>query len=237
MIPIALALMPFLLKWAPAAASAIGSALGGGKGKDVASQAAEAVVDVVSSVFGTTQPDELERLAKEDPAKAAELRVQMQTTRLQIDLSYFQAQLADVADARKLSAQTPLIAKTQVALTGGTSLLFGTVLILVFTGNVAPEVSRFGDIMLGTLGTIFVMQMQFFFGNSTSGHSANNANSSALSTLIGKATQGLVAGPASVSPPVSVASVTDKSYIERTIRQPMPDTPGAADELNKKELS
>jgi hypothetical protein len=232
MLTTALALMPFLLKWAPAAASAIGSALGGGKGKEVATQAAEAVVDVVGGIFGTTQPDELERLAKSDPAKAAELRMQMQTTRLQIDLAFFQASLADVASARALAAQTPLIAKTQVALTVATSALFGVVLILVFTGNVAQEVSRFGDIMLGTLGTIFVMQMQFFFGNSTSGHSANNASSSALSALIGKATAPIAA----ITAPDPVASVTDKSYIERTIRQPMADAPGAADQLNGEQL-
>jgi hypothetical protein len=85
---------------------------------------------------------------------------------------------------------------------------------------VPESITRFGDIMLGTLGTIFVMERQFFFGNSTSGHAANNATAA-------------IASRAAAAPsPVSVQSAGTVNAA------PQPSPAGTtADDLNARELT
>lgn len=250
-IPLA-ALIPIISAFAPMAASALGSALGGAKGKKIAVEVADAATSVIDSVFGTRDPDEIAVLARTDASKAAEFRMQMASLATQAEVQTLQAQLADVASARQMANQTPLIAKTQVGLAYLNTALFGGLLIATVSGM--TTLTEYGDktvinSVLGVLGTVWIMQMTFFYGNSTSGHSANNR----MADLVGKATSAstlalppedgyvpprkVIAGPAVPLPPdAPVAPELDRRHMAGRGRQPMPDAPGAADALNEMEL-
>jgi hypothetical protein len=210
LLPLALGLVPELAKW-----------IAGDKAGTVAAQAA----DIVRTVTGTDDPATAEAILA-DPAKVTELRIRLAEIAAQREAAADQARLemfrtaaADTANARALAASTPLIARTQVVLAASTTLAFFVVLFMVFGGFVPESITRFGDIMLGTLGTIFVMERQFFFGNSTSGHAANNATAA-------------IASRAAAAPsPVSVQSAGTVNA------SPQPSPAGTtADDLNAREL-
>jgi hypothetical protein len=211
LLPLALGLVPELAKW-----------IAGDKAGTVAAQAA----DIVRTVTGTDDPATAEAILA-DPAKVTELRIRLAEIAAQREAAADQARLemfrtaaADTANARALAASTPLIARTQVVLAASTTLAFFVVLFMVFAGFVPESITRFGDIMLGTLGTIFVMERQFFFGNSTSGHAANNATAA-------------IASRAAAAPsPVSVQSAGTVNAA------PQPSPAGTtADDLNARELT
>ncbi len=222
------ALIPIIAAIAPMAASAIGSALGGGKGKEIAVSTANAVTEAVQEVFGTTNQDEISRLAKEDPAKAAEFRVRMSELSFQVRMKEIEGHFGDLADARNMANQTPLIARTQVGLAWATTAMFAAALV---AASVLP-VYRVPDILMGALIYAWADVRGFFFGGSTSAHSANSTMASLAGRAV-NAVQGLLPGAAAA--PASVASVTDKTYMERTVRTPMEDTPGAAERLNQEQ--
>lgn len=228
------ALLPVLMAIAPYAASAIGSALGGGKGKEIAKATEAAVSQVVGDMFGTTEPDEVARLAKSNPLKAAELRLELMNIAATNELAVLQAKLSDVADARRTGGQNPLIARAQVA---GAAVVLGVWSFMVI------RLSSYGlpigaeeqyAIVLATVSGVMGGILQFFYGNSTSGHSANNTLANLANRAASSVTSNMQASSPSLPDPEPVASVPDKTYIKR--RRQMPDTPGAADRLNEEQL-
>jgi hypothetical protein len=144
---------------------------------DKAGRVAGAVADTVRQVAGTDDPVGA-AAALADPAKAAELRVRL----AEIALQSKQAELADVANARAMANATPLIAKTQVALAGFIMAMFFAVLLLMATRGVPQGAETLFNVLLGALIAAQTAVISFFFGNSTSGHSANNA----LASLAGR---------------------------------------------------
>jgi len=173
-----LALLPLILSIAPEIARWVS----GDRAADVTERAAE----VVQMVTGTSDPAEAADILQ-DPAKATELRVALakiaaeaEAAQRQAELAALQAGLADVANARAAASQSPLIARTQVALAAGIIGMFALVLVMMATRGVPEGAESLFNILLGALIAGQTAVVSFFFGNSTSGHAANNAMAAAL---------------------------------------------------------
>jgi hypothetical protein len=190
LLPLALGLMPELAKW-----------IAGDKAGTVAVQAA----DIVRTVTGADDRATAEALLA-DPTKASELRIRLAEIAAQREaaadlarLENFRAVVADAANARAASSASPLIARAQVTLAAVITPMFGLTLVLAATRGVPPGI----DLLLGAL-IAASPGVTAFFGNSTSGHTANNT----LAALAGRptapaaiATTGTVVVPGQPSPP------------------------------------
>jgi hypothetical protein len=168
--------------------------------------AAQQAADVVRTVTGTDDAATAAAVLA-DPAKASKLRIrlaevaaQREAAADQVRLETFRAVVADAANARAASSASPLIARAQVTLAAVITLMFGLTLVLAATRGVPPGI----DLLLGALIAAFAGVTAFFFGNSTSGHTANNT----LAALAGRptapaaiATTGTVVVPGQPSPP------------------------------------
>jgi len=172
------ALVPLILAAVPAIAPYIG--LDG-----VLSKAG----DLVERVLGTRDPIAA-AAALQDPGKAAELQLALarltteaETERRRIELETLKAGFADTQSARALSGASPLIARTQV--TFGACLVALMVALVIFLGfrDVPFNNRDLFNIVLGALIAEFRGVYAFFFGGSTSGHSANNALAQAFSRV------------------------------------------------------
>jgi hypothetical protein len=212
LLPLALGILPELAKW-----------IAGDTAGTVAAQAAE----IVRTVTGTDDPA-LAQAALADPAKAAEVRVrlaeiaaQREAAAEQAKLESLRAALADVASARAMASSTPLIARTQVALAGVIMVMFFVVLILMALRGVPQGTETLFNVLLGALIAAQTAVISFFFGNSTSGHSANNA--------IAQLAERTAAAPS----PVSVQSA---GTVNAAAPQPSPSGT-TADALNGGELA
>jgi hypothetical protein len=156
---------------------------------------AQQAADVVRTVTGTDEAATAAAVLA-DPAKASELRIRLaeiaarrEAAADQARLETFRAVVADAANARAASSASPLIARAQVTLAAVITLMFGLTLVPAATGRVPPGI----DLLLGALIAAFAGVTAFFFGNSTSGHTANNT----LAALAGRPT----APAAQPSPP------------------------------------
>jgi hypothetical protein len=173
-----LALLPLILTMAPEIARWVS----GNQAAAITGKAAE----VVQMVTGTSDPDEATAVLQ-DPAKATELRVALakiaadaEAAQRQAELAALQAGLADVANARAAAGASPLIARTQVGLAIGIIGMFAAVLVMMATRGVPQGAESLFNILLGALIAGQTAVVSFFFGNSTSGHAANNAMAAAL---------------------------------------------------------
>lgn len=148
--------------------------------------------DLVESITGTRDPIAAASVLQ-DPAKAAELQLglarlttEAETERRRIELQTLQANLTDTQSARALSGSSPLIARTQVSLAA--CLVTMVVAVIVFLGfrDVPFNNRDLFNIVLGALIVEFRGVMGFFFGGSTSGHSANNVLAQAFQRITGR---------------------------------------------------
>jgi len=165
LIPVALQYLPDLAKWVSG---------------DTGEKVAERAVEVVKAVTGAETPEGA-AAALADPGVAFELRItlarlanEQEANRETARTTRYQAMVADVANAREMTKAEPLIAKTQVGLAIGIWLTFAAVLLTVATGAVPGHVEGLFNVLLGLLGGAVSQVTQFFFGASTSSHSANS---------------------------------------------------------------
>lgn len=190
-----LALLPILLSLAPS----LITALAGDKAGTVATQA----VAIAKTITGTETPEAAAAALAADPAKATELGVALakitadaRTAQEAEETARLKASLADVADARAASGANPLIARAQVCLAAAIVLMFaGTVAYILVNGM--PDDNSIFALLFGALIAAQQAVISFFFGNSTSAHSANNAMASLAQRM-----------PSSVNPSPTVVNST-----------------------------
>jgi hypothetical protein len=165
-----LALLPILLSLAPSLISAIA----GDKAGTVTGQA----IEIAKTITGTNSPDAAAAALAVDPAKATELSVAL--AKISADAKAAQdvaeterlkAALGDVADARA-TASNPLIAKAQVTLAAAIVVMFGGTLLSIMVRGMPTDGGNF-ILLFGALIAAQQAVISFFFGGSTSGHSAN----------------------------------------------------------------
>lgn len=150
-----LALLPTLLRLAP---DLVGLAFGGH-----ASAVTEKLTRAASDVFGTSDPEAVERQVAADPAKAEAFgsRLQAETERLKADL-------ANVAGAR---STTVALAQAGSAIAWGApvvsvSVTLGFVGILAaMTLRTLPD-SAVVNVLVGTLATAFGSVVNYWLGSS-----------------------------------------------------------------------
>jgi hypothetical protein len=194
---------------APLIAAALGlapvllDALVGDKAGKVAAQ----VTDVVRSVAGTDDPAVIAGLP---PEKKAELQKHL----AEIALRTRQAELADVANARQMGTQVSLIAWAQVS--GGAAILavWAFMVLRMATYGLPVGSGEFYATALAGVSGVLGGIIQFFFGNSTASHAANNRMDMLASHVTSTAQPAAIATTA----PVVVAA-------------PQPDPTATADEL------
>jgi hypothetical protein len=174
-----LALLPILMSLAP---SLIG-AIAGDRAGTVTGQA----IEIAKTLTGTDTPDAAAAVLASDPAAATELSLALakiaadaKTAQAAEETTRLKAALDDTANARAAGASTPLIARTQVALAAGIIGMFALVLIMMATRGIPEGSESLFNILLGALIAGQTAVVSFFFGNSTSGHAANNAMAAAL---------------------------------------------------------
>lgn len=166
-------LIPILINLVP---SLIGL-FAGDKAGDLAVQA----VNVAKQLTGASNENEAAAIINSDPAKAAEVQIALAKIASEAKIAQdaqetarLQAIMGDMANARAATAN-PLIAKTQVGLACFVMLMFCGVLFLMGTRGVPQGTETLFNVMLGALIAAETAIIAFFFGNSTSAHSANAA--------------------------------------------------------------
>ena len=168
-----LALLPLLLSLAP---SLIG-ALAGDKAGTITGE----VIDAAKRITGAATEADAAAVIATDPAKAAELQIALariaadaKTAQDAQETARLQAVLADTANARANGNTNSLVAKAQVGLAGALVFMFAATLIFVIVHGIPYDNGSF-TLLFGALIAAQQAVISFFFGNSTSAHSANNA--------------------------------------------------------------
>lgn len=156
-----LALLPLLASLAPG----LVKALAGDRAGDVAQQVSTAV----QAVVGSSEPAEVD-LALRDPARAADLRLELARIEAEHERAMLAATLADVAGAR---AQTVDLARANSPIAWGAPLVslvvliaFGAAIYAVVTQQI-PEGSReMALLLLGGLLTMAQAVVAYWVGSS-----------------------------------------------------------------------
>lgn len=118
------------------------------------------------AIAGTSDPEAIRNLP---PDQQAQLRQEL----ARIALEVRRAELADVQHARDAGAKSGLIAWAQVTGAGVILAIWGVMgLRLAFNGLPAGNEVVFSSVFAGVSGVLGAVQ-QFFFGNSTASHAAN----------------------------------------------------------------
>jgi hypothetical protein len=185
-----LALLPILLSLAPTLAEW----LGGSKASAVAAQA----INVVQAVTGSTDPEVIANLP---PDKRAELQIKL----AEIASEQRKAELSDMVNARGMASANPLIARAQVSFGAGILLVFGAIVLWMVICGAPTDQSGLFYYAMGILSAATTAVISFFFGSSTSGHSANTA----LAAALNRTPQGGSAAVATTGT-VNVQSSTDE---------------------------
>ncbi len=169
----ALALVPELLKLAP---SLVRELVG-----DDAGDVAERVSTVVQAVTGTTDPAGV-AAAVADPVKAGELAVALEKLRVELEsererqaTERFRLATTDAAGARAMGGPSERMQLAQIGLGFLTVCLFSGALVMLWIAPVSTGSERLFDVLLGTLGTVMVSTVSFFFGSSAGGAAKTRA--------------------------------------------------------------
>lgn len=164
LIPVAVNFLPDLARW-----------IAGDKVGDVADKA-EAVVRAVTGA----DTREGAEAALADPDMAARLRIELakitneqEAARQAAETERLRLQVGDLANTRAMGESNKLIAYTQVALAGAIWATFGACLVALLT-NAVNEGNAVVLTLLGVLASSVNNVTNFFFGASTSSHSANS---------------------------------------------------------------
>lgn len=207
-----LALLPLALSVLPG----IIDLIAGDKAGKVAGLAASAV----ATITGTTDPVAAKAVLDADPGKAADLRAKL----ADIALEHRRLEIAEMQSVRNLSAAVPLVAKTQVAGFAAFFLVWSSMIARINIWGLpeGADVATFAN-TLAAVSAILGLIIQFFYGNSTAAHAANQRlDKMAEGMANGAVPQAPVPPPLEYLPPPSP-------------REPVPqDTP--ADDLNAREL-
>jgi hypothetical protein len=165
-----LALLPLLLTLAP---SLIG-AIAGDKAGTVTGQA----IAMAKTVTGTDTEAAAASAIAADPAKATELSVALAKIAADAraaqdaqETERLKALLADTANARAATAN-PLIAKAQVTLAGAIVVMFAGTITSIMLNGMPTDGGNF-VLLFGALIAAQQAVISFFFGGSTSAHTAN----------------------------------------------------------------
>jgi hypothetical protein len=177
LLPLILSIVPDLAKWIAG---------------DTAGAVAGKAVNAATAILGTSNPQEA-AVAMQDPVKAAELRLALakvqadaEASQRQADLEAFKASLADVAGSRTLSGQSPLIARAQVAGAAAILCVWAFMVLRIAIYGLPYGSGEFYATILAAVSGILGGIMQFFYGNSTASHAANQR----LDMLASQATNG-----------------------------------------------
>ena len=118
------------------------------------------------AIAGTSDPTQVKSLP---PEQQAHLRQEL----ARIALEVRRAELADFADARAAGAKSGLVAWAQVTGAAVILAIWGTMALrLAFYGLPPGNEVVFSTVFAGVSGVLGAVQ-QFFFGNSTASHAAN----------------------------------------------------------------
>ena len=180
-LPLILSLAPEIARW-----------LGGSQAATVAT----AVTDAVKQVAGTDDPEAAAAALAADPAKAAELRVQLakiaadaetaqrqadlesvkaefaaEAVRLQADLKGFEARIADTVSARGMALD---FTKAGSAMAWGSPVLsaiillaFGIMVYVVVNRPIQDANMPLANVLLGTLAAMATQVANYWLGSSS----------------------------------------------------------------------
>lgn len=212
-----LAILPLILSLAPEIARLLGG--------NQASSVTTAVANVVRTVTGKDDPQEAAAALAADPAKAAELRIELakiaataEATQRQLELDALKAQLAadavarqaqldafkasidDTKDARALLKSGAATASGAVWLSGIIIVAFGFIVwFILFKGTIDTTIAPLANVLLGTLAAMATQVANFWLGSSSGSRSKDTLLSDAQAKLAASVPQGLVQGAGSVS--------------------------------------
>jgi hypothetical protein len=253
-----LALLPLITVLAPLAGKVIGNAVGGGSGKVAGEEVGEHVQEILGDVFGTSEPDEIEKLARTNPEKAAEARVRLNELATSVQLETLKGEVENLKSAREAMVS---LAKSGSSLAWGPTIIttivtcgfFGILGVLVFYPlNWDERQARLIDMALGALILAFGNATNFWIGSSHGSKQAGQtvaaqaqqavtALATSVPAEVATSAQrnletalarpgGQAAGPSGVftAPAVTVTPAAPPA----PARAPMEDAPGAADRLN-----
>jgi hypothetical protein len=154
LLPIVASLAPGLVRY-----------LAGDRAAEVASQVSTAV----GAVVGSDDPAEI-AVAMQDPAKAADLRLELARIEQDHETERLRLVLADVAGARgqavALAQAGSRIAWMAPAVTAAVLALFGAALWVVLTGHIPEANTRMADALLGGIYTLATTAVTYWLGTS-----------------------------------------------------------------------
>ena len=217
-----LAILPLILSIAPEIARWIGG--------NNAGNVTAAVTSAVKSVAGTEDPDAAAAAITADPAKAAEVRVQLakiaadaETAQRQADLEVLKAQLAadtaerqseldalkaSIADIGSARSQTLDLAKAGSPIAWGTPILSGVILVsfaimlwLVLWGHKVEDGNLpIANVLLGTLAAMATQVANYWLGSSSGSHRKDTLIENAQTKLAQSVPAHLLPHPSAVLP-------------------------------------
>jgi hypothetical protein len=141
---------------------------------DAAGAVAQKVTDVVSAVAGAATPEAV-AAALADPAKAADLRLQLariaadaEDARHRADLADMTASLAGIQDARQqtitLAQAHSALAWAPVVMSTIITVAFAAVVGLSMVHGIPPGAETLANMLLGTLAASFTATVQYWMG-------------------------------------------------------------------------
>jgi hypothetical protein len=222
-----LAILPLILSIAPEIARWIG----GGQAGAVTS----AVTSAVQSITGTQDPEAAAAAIAADPAKAAELRVQLakiaadaETAQRQADLDALKAQFADDASKRQAELdslkasisdigsardESLSFAKIGSPLAWGAPVLsivivlaFGIMLYVVCINGVESGSQSIANVLLGTLAAMATQVANFWLGSSSGSQKKDISLDNAQNRLAQSIPAHMLPQPAAVVPATDAAA-------------------------------
>jgi len=212
-----LAILPLILSIAPEIARWIGGSQAG--------NVTAAVANVVKTVTGKDDPQEAAAALAADPAKAAELRVELarisanaEAAQRQIELDELKAQLAaaaaaqqmqldtfrasidDTKDARGMLKSGGPMASGAVWLSVIIILAFGGIVAFVLgLGDIKPSIAPLANVLLGTLAAMATQVANFWLGSSSGSVRKDALISDAQTKLAASVPPGVIQGAGSIS--------------------------------------